>query len=154
VPVSGSPRGIVAVDFNQDGLTDLLTNVTTNNGIAVLLGRTPLPTSAGTSFSFTAPAQAGFMTSYHRINGHRRFWEYYSPLQAGPVSYSLPLASTLAPSAAPVAPASGKVELTWTPWVRKWEPGSPHPFNPRQFSLANLGMDSDTQPGASHYLWP
>jgi hypothetical protein len=154
VPVSGSPRGIVAVDFNQDGLTDLLTNVTTNHGIAVLLGRTPLPTSAGTTFSFTAPTQSGFMTSYHRINGHRRFWEYYSPLQAGPVSYSLPLASTLAPSAAPVAPASGKVELTWTPWVRKWEPGSAHPFNPRQFSLANLGMDSDTQPGASHYLWP
>jgi hypothetical protein len=46
------------------------------------------------------------------------------------------------------------VELNWTPWVRKWEPGSTHPFNARQFFLSNLGMDSDTQPGASHYLWP
>jgi hypothetical protein len=90
----------------------------------------------------------------HRINGLRRFWDYYSALQAGPVSYSLPLPSTLAPSAAPVAPPSGKVELNWTPWVRKWGPGSARAFNPRQFSLSNLGMDSDTQPGASHYLWP
>jgi hypothetical protein len=154
VPVSGSPRGVVVADFNQDGLNDVLTNVTNNNGIALLLGRSPLPTSAGTTFSFTAPAQSGFMWSMHRINGHRRFWDYFSPLQAGPVSYSLPLASTLAPSSAPVAPASGKVELSWTPWVRKWEPGSARPFNPRQFAMSNLGMDSDTQPGASHYLWP
>ncbi len=154
VSVSGSPRGLVALDFNQDGLNDLMTAVTDNNGVALLLGQTPLPTSPGTAFSFTAPAQSGFMWSMHRINGHRRFWDYYSALQPGPISYSLPLPSTLAPSSAPVAPASGKVELNWTPWVRKWTPGSARPFNARQFSLANLGQDSDTQPGASHYLWP
>lgn len=154
VPVPGLPRGVTALDFNQDGLNDLMVATTNNNGVALMFGQAPLPTSPGTTFSFTAPAQSGFMWSLHGINGHRRYWDYYSPLQAGPVSYSLPLASTLAPSSAPVAPASGKVELSWTPWVRKWEPGSTHPFNARQFSLLNLGMDSDTQPGASHYLWP
>jgi len=154
VPVPGGPRGVTALDFNQDGLNDLMVAQTASNGVALLLGQTPLPTSPGTAFSFTAPAQSAFMWSLHRINGHRRYWDYYSPLQAGPVSYSLPLASTLAPSSAPVAPTTGKVELNWTPWVRKWEPGSNHPFNPRQFALSNLGMDSDTQPGASHYLWP
>lgn len=154
VPVSGAPRGVLALDFNQDGLNDLMVAQLNDNGVALMLGQAPLPTSPGTTFSFTAPAQAGFMWSMHRINGYRRYWDYYSPLQAGPVSYSLPLASTLAPSSAPVVPTTGKVELNWTPWVRKWEPGSAHPFNPRQFLLSNLGMDSDTQPGASHYLWP
>jgi hypothetical protein len=154
VLVPGLPRGVTALDFNQDGLNDLMVATTNNNGVVLMFGQSPLPTSAGTTFSFTAPAQSGFMWSLHRINGHRRYWDYYSPLQAGPVSYSLPLASTLAPSSTPVAPATGKVELSWTPWVRKWEPGSNHPFNPRQFALNNLGMDTDTQPGASQYLWP
>jgi len=154
IPVAGALTGVAALDFNQDGLNDLMVAQTSITGVALLLGQTPLPTSPGTAFSFTAPAQSGFMWSMHRINGHRRYWDYYSPLQAGPVSYSLPLASTLAPSSAPVAPATGKVELNWTPWVRKWEPTSSHPFNARQFALSNLGMDSDTQPGASHYLWP
>jgi hypothetical protein len=154
VSVQGDPRGLAAVDFNGDGLNDLAVASPTTNGVYLLLGQRPAPTSPGTVFSFNAPADAGFMWSLHGITGQRRYWDYYAPIQPGPVSYSLPLPSTLAPSAAPVAPSSGKVELTWTPWVRQWEPNSTRPFNPRQFSLATLSVDADTQPGASHYFWP
>jgi len=154
VPVAGNPRGVVALDFNQDGLNDLAVLSPNANGVFFLMGQRPLPTSPGSTFSFTAPANSGFMWSMHRVNGQRRFWDYHAPIQPGPVSYSLPLPSTLAPSSAPSAPSSGKVELNWTPYIRQWEPGSSHPFNPRQFSLGNLNMDADTQPGASHYLWP
>ncbi|HYH95420.1 putative Ig domain-containing protein [Hyalangium sp.] len=154
VAVPGDPHGVVALDFNQDGLNDLAVLSPTANGVFLLLGQRPLPVSSGSSFSFNAPAKSAFMWSMHRINGMRRFWDYHSPLQPGPVSYSLPLPSTLAPSAAPTVPSSGKVELTWTPYIRQWEPNSARLFNPRQFSLSNLGHDADTQPGASHYLWP
>jgi hypothetical protein len=152
VPVPGDPRGLVAVDFNGDGLNDLAVASPSANGVYMLLGRRPLPTSAGTTFSFTAPANASYMWSVHGIDGFRRYWDYYAPLQPGPVSYALPLPSTLAPSSAPTPPANGKLTLGWTPWVRKWEPA--RPFNPRQFSLLNLGHDADTQPGAHLYLWP
>ena len=154
VPVPGAPRNVVALDFNQDGLNDLAVSSPSTHSVSLLLGQRPLPTSSGNTFSFTAPAKAGFMWSMHRINGQRRFWDYHAPIQMGPVSFTLPLPSTLAPSSAPSAPATGKVELNWTPYIRQWEPDSTHPFNARQFSLANLGMDADTQPGASHYLWP
>lgn len=153
-PVPGDPRGLAVVDFNGDGLNDLAVASPTANGVYLLLGQKPPPTASGNLFSFTAPAKSGFMWSMHGIEGHRRYWDYYAPIQPGPVSYSLPLPSTLAPSAAPVAPANGKLELTWTPWVKQWEPTSPRLFNPRQFSLLNLGTDAETQPGASHYFWP
>ena len=154
VPVPGDPRGLTVVDFNGDGLNDLAVASPTANGVYLLMGQKPAPTASGNLFSFSAPANASFMWSLHAVEGQRRTWDYYAPLQAGPVSYSLPLASTLAPSSAPVAPSNGKLELSWTPWVKQWEPTSPQPFNPRQFSLANLGLDADTQPGASHYFWP
>jgi hypothetical protein len=154
VSVPGDPRGLAVADFNGDGLNDLVVASPTANGVYLLLGQRPAPTSPGTVFSFNAPADAGFIWSMHRINGQRRYWDYYAPVQPGPVSYSLPLPSTLAPSAAPVAPSSGKVELAWTPWVRQWEPSSARPFNPRQYSLANMSADADTEPGASHYFWP
>jgi hypothetical protein len=154
VAVPGNPRGVVALDFNQDGLNDLAVLSPTANGVYLLLGQRPLAVSPGTSFSFNAPAKSAFVWSLHGINGMRRFWDYYSPLQPGPVSYSLPLPSTLAPSSTPAVPSSGKVGLSWTPYIRQWEPTSARLFNPRQFSLSNLGHDADTQPGASHYLWP
>ncbi|WP_224366384.1 Kelch repeat-containing protein [Hyalangium versicolor] len=154
IPVPGDPRALVALDINADGLNDLAVASPTANGVYVLLGQKPAPTAPGNAFTFTAPANAGFMWSMHGITGHRRYWDYYAAIQPGPVSYSLPLPSTLAPSSAPVAPASGKLELTWTPWVKQWEPNSPRRFNPRQFLLNNLGTDAETQPGASHYFWP
>ncbi|MFL5345136.1 MAG: putative Ig domain-containing protein [Hyalangium sp.] len=154
VPVAGDPRGLAVVDFNGDGLNDLAVASPTASGVYLLLGQKPAPAASGNLFSFTAPAKSGFMWSMHGIEGHRRYWDYYAPIQPGPVSYSLPLPSTLAPSSAPVAPTNGKLELTWTPWVKQWEPNSPRLFNPRQFYQLNLGTDAETQPGASHYFWP
>ncbi|HYI02241.1 putative Ig domain-containing protein [Hyalangium sp.] len=154
VSVAGDPRGLAAADFNGDGLNDLAVASPTANGVYLLLGQKPAPTAPGTSFSFNAPAHAGFMLSVHALEGQRVYWNYYAPLQPGPVSYSLPLPSTLAPSAAPVAPPSGQLELSWSPQVRQWEPSSARPFNPRQFSLNHPGADADTQPGYRHYFWP
>jgi hypothetical protein len=154
VPVAGTLKSLVAVDLNGDGLNDLAVASQSVNSVYLLPGRRPVPTAAGDKFNFTAPPGSGFFYSFHGVDGHRRFWDYASPIQAGLVSYSLPQPSTLAPSSAPVTPASGQLQLSWTPWVRKWGPGSRRPFNPRQFFSANLQPDSDTQPGASHYLWP
>jgi hypothetical protein len=152
VSVNGVLKSLAPVDFNGDGLTDLAVASTTTNSVYLLPGQRQVPTSAGDRFSFTAPAGAGYFTSLHGINGAHRYWDYHSPIQPGLVSYSLPLPSTLAPSSAPVAPAIGQLMLNWTPWVRKWDPS--RPFNPRQFFIANLTPDSDTQPGASSYLSP
>lgn len=154
VTVQGDPRGLAVADLNADGLNDVAVASPTANSVYLLMGQKPAPVDSGNTFSFTAPADSAFMWSMHGIEGHRRYWDYYAPIQPGPVSYSLPLPSTLAPSSAPVAPASGKVELAWTPWVRQWQPSSPRKFNPRQFSLNTLGQDAETQPGASHYFWP
>jgi hypothetical protein len=152
--VPGAPRGLAAVDHNRDGPLDLIVASPTPGIVTILPGKKVLPTSPGTSFTFTAPANAGFVWSMHGVNGGPRYWDYYAPVQAGAVTYSLPLASTLAPSAAPVAPASGKVLRTWTPWVRKWEPSSPTPFNPNHYFINMMGQDAETQPGAHHYQWP
>jgi len=135
-------------------MQDVLVAMPAQSMLVALPGRKPLPTASGNSFSFTAPANARFMLSIHAVSSGRAYWEYYSPIQAGPVTYALPQPSTLAPSAAPVAPATGKVMRAWTPWVRKWEPASATPFNPNQYLLRNLRNESDTQPGAHHYLWP
>jgi hypothetical protein len=149
----GDPRGVAAADFNADGLNDLAVTSSTINFAYVLAGQRPLPAGGG-AFSFTAPTGSGFMWAMHAIHGQRRYWDYYSPIQAGAVSYALPAPSTLAPSSAPPAPASGKMALNWSPRVRKWEPNSSRPFNPNQFSLQNLGFDTETQAGPRGYLWP
>jgi hypothetical protein len=149
----GDPRGVAAADFNADGLNDLAVTSSTINFAYVLAGQRPLP-AGGSTFSFTAPTGSGFMWAMHAIHGQRRYWDYYSPIQAGAVSYALPAPSTLAPSSAPPAPASGKMALNWSPWVKKWEPDSSRPFNPSQFSLQNLGFDTETQAGPRGYLWP
>ncbi len=155
VPVAGTLKSVAAVDLNGDGRNDLAVASQSVNSVYLLPGKRPLPTSAGQSFSFTAPADSGFMQVLHGIHGYRRYWDYYSPIQPGPVSYSLPLPSTLAPSSTPVAPATGQLTLSWTPWVRKWDLRAIRgPFNPRDFYLSNIGSDADTQPGAHLYLWP
>ncbi len=154
VPVAGTLKSVSAVDMNADGLNDLAVASTSFNSVYLLPGQRPVLPAAAGPFTFTAPEDAGFMQAFHGVQGHRRYWDYYSPLRAGPVSYSLPLPSTLAPSSAPVAPVNGQLVLSWTPWVRKWEPGSHRPFNPRQFQIENLVPDADTQPGARLYLWP
>jgi hypothetical protein len=155
ISVAGMPRSVAATDFNGDGLNDVVVAAWNPGGLFVLPGQRPLPTAAAGPFSFTAPSDSRFVWVLHGIHGYRRYWDYYRPIQPGAVSYSLPLASTLAPSSEPVAPASGQLTLNWTPWVKRWDPGSPHAFHPRQFSLAsNLRVDSDTQPGAHLYQWP
>ncbi|MDY7230294.1 putative Ig domain-containing protein [Hyalangium rubrum] len=154
VSVAGAPRDLVAEDLNGDGLNDLAVASPTANSVYLLPGRRPLRGTPGPSFTFTAPANSGFVWVMHGTLGGRRYWDYHAPIQPGGVAYTLPKTSTLAPSSTPVEPPSGQVTLSWTPYVRQWEPDSPRRFNPRQFSLANLGQDSDTQPGALLHLWP
>jgi hypothetical protein len=155
VPVNGTLRSVAAVDLNGDGRNDLAVASQSVNSMYLLPGQRPLSTPASQSFRFTAPADAGFMQVFHGIHGHRRYWDYYASIQPGAVSYSLPLPSTLAPSSTPMTPAAGQLTLSWTPWVRKWDARAIRgPFNPRHFDLANLGSDSDTQPGAHLYQWP
>jgi hypothetical protein len=152
--VLGNPRGLAAVDHNGDGLRDLIVTSPTPGIVSILPGQKALPVSSGNSFTFTAPANSRFIWSMHATTGGPRYWDYYAPVQAGTVSYALPLASTLATSSAPTAPATGKVMSTWNPWVKKWEPTSSTPFNPNQYFLGMLGNDSETQQGAHHYQWP
>jgi hypothetical protein len=152
--VPGMPRGLAAVDHNGDGAQDLIVTSPGADIVSILPGQKAKPTSAGNSFTFTAPSNSRFVWSMHGVNGGPRYWDYYAPVQAGAVTYALPLASTLAPSAAPVTPTTGKVMRTWNPWVMKWEPSSSTPFNPNQYFLNMLGQDTETQPGAHHYQWP
>lgn len=154
VPVSGTLRSLVAADLNGDSYNDLAVASQSANSVYLLLGQRPAPAAASSTFSFTAPAGSGYMQAFHGVQGYRRYWDYASPIGPGAVSYTLPLPSTLAPSSAPVAPASGQLTLMWTPWVRKWEPSASRPFNARHFYMSNLGADADTQPGAHQYLWP
>jgi hypothetical protein len=154
IPVPGDPRGLAAMDYDSDGLGDLVVTSPSTDAFFVLRGQRPLPEAGGDTFSFVAPAEAGFLRARHAVNGYRGYWDYYAPLRPGPVSYKLPQPSTLAPSAAPEVPARGKVALSWSTWVAKWRPDSPTPFNPRQFTIDNLGQDATTELGAHGYLWP
>ncbi|HLL56116.1 MAG TPA: FG-GAP-like repeat-containing protein, partial [Myxococcaceae bacterium] len=126
-------RDLVLADIVQDGYADVL--VVGDSELAMYSGLSPAIPAPEGAYAFIAPGGTRLFSTIRRSGGITE-WEYYSRAQPGPVSYSYPLPSTLAPS----RPAPRGQLVDWIVQMNIYPASST--FSPDAWGVRNLKRDA------------